>query len=166
MFLILTQAFCPCKISPSPSKTPTWTKIFFIFFALFLICLSVCVCVCMDRLRLCGLRQPRGSPEGCGLAQSQRSPGADGEGKRRFVPSALCVLLLVSPRCFPTTSPPLFSSVALATSLQGGWDDQQQVEGGWASMLWVRVWTQCFWLLLNNWWGTKSGSFPVCCFGF
>ena len=37
--------------------------------------------VCVLRLRLCGLWQPCSGPEGCGLAQSQRSSGADGEGK-------------------------------------------------------------------------------------
>lgn len=41
----------------------------------------LCVCVCVNRIWLCGLWQPRSSPEGCGLAQSQWRPGTDGEGK-------------------------------------------------------------------------------------
>lgn len=108
--------FLSMSNAPPPTEL-TLLELKCLCFSLFFIC----VCVCVDRIRLCGLRQPRGGPEGCGLAQSQRSPGADGEGKRRSGLSALYILLLVSPRCFLAASPPLFSSVALATSLQGGW---------------------------------------------
>lgn len=54
---------------------------FLFVFSSFLTLSASVLPLCVYRVWFCGLWQPCSSPEGCGLTQSQWSPGTDGKGK-------------------------------------------------------------------------------------
>lgn len=64
--------------------------LFFLILIIFFSFSFYAIYVCSRRLWICGLWQPCSCPEGCGLAQSQWSPGTDGEGKHQ--PALHCLL--------------------------------------------------------------------------
>lgn len=93
----------------------------------------VCVFLCVYRLWLCGLWQPCSSPEGCGLTQSQWSPGTDGEGKLQSPrPSIFGLLYLLLSRCFLVVLSS-WSTQSLSVNLGESW---------WCWWRWWR-WSWC-----------------------